>query len=44
MIYIDPYNYNSEGVVFVNECDCGLTDEGETIGDLEIAMANHICK
>ena len=45
MIEIDPYNPNDKGVVFRKECsNCELVDTGNTIAELEIAMANHICE
>ena len=40
---IDPYT-PTEGITFVKECsNCPIVDKGDTIGELEIAMANHLC-
>jgi hypothetical protein len=41
---LDPWN-PEEGIVYVKECsNCPIVDKGDTVDELEIAMANHICE
>jgi Zn-finger protein len=41
---IDPW-VPKEGVTYVKECsNCSAVDRGDTVDELEIAMANHICE
>lgn len=43
-IVVNPFHPDGR-VIYAVECsNCPLVDKGETIGDLEIAIANHICQ
>lgn len=43
-IEVNPFHYDGR-VIYVAECsNCPVIDKGETLGELEIAIANHICK
>lgn len=43
-IELDPWN-PVPGVTYVKECsNCPIVDKGDTVDELEIAMANHICE